>query len=153
VAHVVGIKRDLLDAILVGGQVPVVAPLARDEGGIVCNVNADDAAAGLAAGLGARQLILMTDVDGIRGADGTKLATISADDAEALIAAGTISGGMVPKVRAALAGIAAPGAEAIICDAAAPGALARALDDPTFGTRISGGRPAAATGAAAGATT
>jgi isopentenyl phosphate kinase len=60
---------------------------------------------------------------------------------------------MVPKVRAALAGIAAPGAEAIICDAAAPGALARALDDPTFGTRISGGRPAAATGAAAGATT
>jgi len=46
VAHVVGIKRDLLDAILVAGQVPVVAPLARDEGGIVCNVNADDAAAG-----------------------------------------------------------------------------------------------------------
>ena len=145
VAHVVGIKRDLLDAILVGGQVPVVAPLARDEGGIVCNVNADDAAAGLAAGLGARQLILMTDVDGIRGADGAKLATISAADAEALIAAGTISGGMVPKVRAALAGIAAPGAEAVICDAAAPGALARALDDPTFGTRISAGARQAAT--------
>jgi acetylglutamate kinase len=150
VAHVVGIKRYLLDAILVGGQVPVVAPLARDEGGIVCNVNADDAAAGLAAGLGARQLILMTDVDGIRGADGAKLATISAANAEALIAAGTISGGMVPKVRAALAGIAAPGAEAVICDAAAPGALARALDDPTFGTRISAGaRPAATTTATA----
>jgi isopentenyl phosphate kinase len=44
---------------------------------------------------------------------------------------------MVPKVRAALAGIGAPGAEAVICDAAAPQALARALDDPTFGTRIS----------------
>jgi acetylglutamate kinase len=152
VAHVVGIKRDLLDAILVGGQVPVVAPLARDEDGIVCNVNADDAAAGLAAGLGARQLILMTDVDGIRGADGAKLAAISAADAESLIAAGTISGGMVPKVRAALAGIAAPGAEAIICDAAEPGALARALDDPTFGTRISPGGPAAATTATAGTT-
>jgi acetylglutamate kinase len=136
VAHVVGIKRNLLDAILVGGQVPVVAPLARDETGIVCNVNADDAAAGLAAGLGAPQLILMTDVDGIRGADGAKLGTISAADAAALIAAGTISGGMVPKVRAALAGITAPGAEAVICDASAPGALARALDDATFGTRI-----------------
>ena len=48
----------------------VVAPLARDEEGIVCNVNADDAAAGIAAGLGARQLILMTDVDGIRDAAG-----------------------------------------------------------------------------------
>ena len=83
VAHVVGIRRDLLDAILVTGQVPVVAPLARDEGGIVCNVNADDAAAGLAAGLGARQLVLMTDVDGIRGADGTKVATLTAAEAEA----------------------------------------------------------------------
>jgi acetylglutamate kinase len=53
---------------LVGGQVPVVAPLARDEDGIVCNVNADDAAAGIAVGLGARQLVLMTDVDGVRDA-------------------------------------------------------------------------------------
>lgn len=140
VAHVVGIKRDLLDAVLVGGQVPVVAPLARDEGGVVCNVNADDAAAGLAAGLGARQLVLMTDVDGIHGADGAKVATITVAEAEALIGAGTISGGMVPKVRAALAGIAGPGAEAVICDAAAPDALARALADPTFGTRITAAR-------------
>ncbi len=146
VAHVVGIKRDLLDAILVAGQVPVVAPLARDEGGIVCNVNADDAAAGLAAGLGARQLVLMTDVDGIRDGGGRKIATLGAAQAEALIADGTISGGMVPKVRAALAGIAAPGAEAVICDAAAPDALARALADPSFGTRIT-----TAEGAAVGA--
>jgi acetylglutamate kinase len=140
VAHVVGIRRDLLDAVLVRCLVPVVAPLARDEGGVVCNVNADDAAAGLAAGLDARQLVLMTDVDGIRGADGAKIATITVAEAEALIDAGTISGGMVPKVRAALAGIAGPGAEAVICDAAAPDALARALDDPTFGTRITAGR-------------
>jgi acetylglutamate kinase len=139
VAHVVGIARDLLDAILVSGQVPVVAPLARDEDGIVCNVNADDAAGGLAAGLGARQLILMTDVDGIRGADGERIATLDAREAEALIASGAISGGMVPKIRAALSGIAAPGAEAIICDSAAPGALARAMGDPTFGTRITAG--------------
>ena len=67
VATVTGVRRDLLDQLMVGGQVPVVAPLARDEEGVVCNVNADDAAAGLAAGLGARQLVLMTDVDGVRG--------------------------------------------------------------------------------------
>jgi acetylglutamate kinase len=144
VAHVVGIRRDLLDAVLVAGQVPVVAPLARDEEGVVCNVNADDAAAGLAAGLGSRQLVLMTDVDGIRGADGTKLVTLSASEAEVLIATGTISGGMVPKVRAALAGIAGPDAEAVICDGAVPHALSRALADPTFGTRITAGRRAAA---------
>jgi len=143
VAHVVGIRRDLLDTILVSGQVPVVAPLARDEDGIVCNVNADDAAAGLAAGLGARQLVLMTDVDGIRGADGTKIPTLTTAEAEGLIAAGTIAGGMVPKVRAALAGITGPAAEAIICDAAAPGALARALGDAAFGTRVTAARDAA----------
>ncbi len=51
VARVVDLRRDLLDSLLVSGQVPVVAPLARDEGGLVCNVNADDATAGIAAGL------------------------------------------------------------------------------------------------------
>jgi acetylglutamate kinase len=137
VATVVGIRRDLIDSLLVADQVPVVAPLARDEEGVVCNVNADDAAAGLAAGLGARQLVLMTDVDGVRDASGTKLDSIGAEEAEALIADGTIKGGMVPKVRAALAALAWDGAEAIIADSSAPDALARALDDPTFGTRVS----------------
>jgi arginine repressor len=85
---IVGVRRDLLDAILVANQVPVVAPLARDEEGIVCNVNADDAAAGLAAGLGARQLVLMTDVDGVRGADGRKLDSLTVAEAEALIETG-----------------------------------------------------------------
>ncbi len=137
VATVVGVRRDLLDSLLVTGQVPVVAPLARDGEGVVCNVNADDAAAGIAAGLGARQLVLMTDVDGVRDAEGRKLDSLSPDEAEALIADGTIGAGMVPKVRAALASLAWEGTEAIIANAAAAGALARALDDPTFGTRVS----------------
>jgi acetylglutamate kinase len=145
VATVTGVRRDLLDSLLVAGQVPVVAPLARDEEGVVCNVNADDAAAGIAAGLGARQLVLMTDVDGVRDAEGRKLDSISADEAEALIADGTVKGGMVPKVRAALAALAWDGAEAIIADSAAENALHRALDDPTFGTRV---RATAAAGAA-----
>lgn len=149
VATVVGVRRDLLDAILVAHQVPVVAPLARDEQGIVCNVNADDAAAGLAAGLGARQLVLLTDVDGVRDAAGSRLATLTADEAEALIADGTIAGGMVPKVRAALSALTFPESEAIIADSAAPDALTRALEDPGFGTRIgAGGRHPA--GVAAG---
>jgi acetylglutamate kinase len=137
VATVVGVRRDLIDSLLVGGQVAVVAPLARDEEGLVCNVNADDAAAGLAAGLGARQLVLMTDVDGVRDANGRKLDSISAAEAEALIADGTIRGGMVPKVKAALKALAWDDAEAIISDGSAPDALVRSLEDPTFGTRVS----------------
>jgi acetylglutamate kinase len=136
VAHVVGLRRDFIDSLLVAGQVAVVAPLARDEQGVVCNVNADDAASGIAAGLGARQLVLMTDVDGIRAAGGEKLATMTADEAENLIAEGVIKGGMVPKIRAALAAVSWPGAEAVICDSKDPHALSRALGDPTFGTRI-----------------
>jgi acetylglutamate kinase len=137
VATVTGVRRDLLDSLLVAGQVPVVAPLARDEEGLVCNVNADDAAAGIAAGIGARQLVLMTDVDGVRDAAGNRLDAITPAEAETLIADGTISGGMVPKVRAALAALAWDGAEAVIADAAAPRALSRALEDRTFGTRVS----------------
>src|SRR6476620_7727371 len=142
VAHVIGLKRDLLDAILVADQVPVVAPLARDADGVVCNVNADDAAAGIAAGLGARQLVLLTDTDGVRGADGDKLDTLTVAEAEHLIEAGVIAGGMVPKVRAALGALGWDGAEAIIADSSAPEALERALTDPTFGTRITASRPA-----------
>ncbi len=137
VATVTGVRRDLIDSLLVAGQVPVVAPLARDEEGTVCNVNADDAAAGLATGLGARQLVLMTDVDGVRDATGRKLDSITPAMAEELIADGTISGGMVPKVRAALSALAWEGAEAIIADGSGEHALVRALDDPSFGTRVS----------------
>jgi acetylglutamate kinase len=148
VARVVGLRRDLLDAILVGGQVPVVAPLARDEDGIVCNVNADDAAAGIAAGLGARQLVLMTDVDGVRDAEGRRLDTLTVGEAEALIESGVINGGMVPKIRAALAAVTWEGSEAIIADSAAERALERSLGEATFGTRITVSRPAANVGAA-----
>src|SRR5215210_4470076 len=111
VAHVVGLRRDLIDAILVGGQVPVVAPLA-----------------------------LLTDVDGIRNASGTRLDTVTSDEAESLIERGVIGGGMVPKVRAALAALTWHGSEAVIADSSAPHALARALDDPSFGTRVTAAR-------------
>jgi acetylglutamate kinase len=142
VARVVGLRRDLLDALMVAGQVPVVAPLARDENGLVCNVNADDVAAGIAAGIGARQLVLMTDVDGVRDADGQKLDSLTAAEAETLIDSGVIGGGMVPKIRAALGALAWEGTEAIIADGGAEKALSRALDDPTFGTRLTASRGA-----------
>jgi acetylglutamate kinase len=125
VATVTSLRRDLLDSLLVAGQVPVVAPLARDEMGVVCNVNADDAAAGIAAGLGARQLV------------GNRLDTITPDEAQQMISDGTIRGGMVPKVKAALAALTWEDAEAIIADGSAPHALRRALDDHAFGTRVS----------------
>lgn len=137
VATVTGVHVELLRALLSRGHVPVIAPLAADEDGHVCNVNADDAAAGLARGLGAERLLLLTDVDGIRDAAGARIPLIGAAEAEQLIASGVIAGGMVPKVRAAVRGLAdVPGAQAVIADGAGADALQRALGDPNVGTRI-----------------
>ncbi|MGC8634249.1 MAG: acetylglutamate kinase [Candidatus Limnocylindrales bacterium] len=137
VVTIQGVRAGLLETLLVAGHVPVLAPLALDESGVVCNVNADDAAAGLAFGLGAGRLVLLTDVDGIRGADGARIPSLGAEQAERLIADGTIAGGMIPKVRAALRGLAPmPGAEAVIADGSRPDVLRRALDGSDLGTRI-----------------
>lgn len=134
VATVTGARSRLLEAILATGALPVIAPLALDQDGVICNVNGDDAAAGLAGALGAR-LILLTDTDGVRGADGTRIAHITDTETEALIASGVISGGMVPKVRCSLRALAWGAPETVIADGAAEHALSRALDDPGFGTR------------------
>jgi acetylglutamate kinase len=67
---------------------------------------------------------------------------VTADEAESLIERGVIRGGMVPKVRAALAALTWNGSEAVIADSSAPHALERALDDPSFGTRVTTARPA-----------
>ena len=137
VATVVDIRRSLVDALLVDGRVPVVAPLALDETGAVCNVNADDVAAGLARGLGAQRLVLLTDTDGVLGAEGIRLASLSAAEVEPLIADGTIGSGMVPKVRFAVAAVTgSAGGSVVIADGGAPHAVERALADGDFGTRI-----------------
>ena len=85
----------ILDA-LAAGRIPVVAPLA--EGPL--NVNADEAAAAIAVGLGAERLAFLTDVPGVLY-DGV-LASIQADDADRLVGDGTFEGGIVPKLRAAV---------------------------------------------------
>jgi acetylglutamate kinase len=141
VARVVGVDHDLLDSLLVAGRVPVVAPLVRDEAGIVCNVNADEAAAGIAADIGARQTVLLTDVPAVLDATRQPIRSLAADTARALIADGTIAGGMIPKVEAALAALGpspTPETEVVIADGRAPDALLRALGDRSFGTRVIG---------------
>jgi len=87
-----------IDAALAKGLVPVVAPLATGP----LNVNADEAASALAIGLEADRILFLTDVPGLLLAD-TVVATIGAGDAETLLDAGELEGGIVPKLRAAVA--------------------------------------------------
>ena len=144
------VRRTLVDVLVAAGLVPVVAPLALDEHSEICNVNADDLAAGLARGLRASQLVLLTDTDGIRGADGERIGRLAPADAERLIRSGVIDGGMVPKVRAAMAAVSGdPESEAVIAEGFAADALGRALSDPGVGTRVA---PASSAAAADGRT-
>jgi len=87
--------KPILDA-LAAGLVPVVAPLAVGP----LNVNADDAAAALALGLGARQLVFLTDVPGLY-LDDVVVDAIRAHEANRLLDEGAFEGGIVPKLRAA----------------------------------------------------
>ena len=88
---------EAIKAALAAGLVPVVAPLAVGP----LNVNADEAAAALAVGLGADKLLFVTDVPGLL-LGGAVASTIHVAEAERLLAAGELGGGMVPKLQAAV---------------------------------------------------
>jgi acetylglutamate kinase len=88
--------RAVLEA-LAGGRIPVVAPLAAGP----LNVNADEAAAALAVGIGADRILFATDVPGVL-LDGAVAEAVAADEADALLDAGALEGGIVPKLNAAV---------------------------------------------------
>lgn len=79
--------------------IPVIAPIGVGEGGETYNINADVVAGEVAEALGAEKLILLTDVEGIRDADGRLISTLDAERAAELIRSGVIGEGMIPKVE------------------------------------------------------
>ena len=85
---------------LAAGRIPVVAPLARGP----LNVNADEAAAALAVGIGAERIDFVTDVPGLL-LDGEVVGSIGVAHAERLLAAGLLEGGIVPKLEAAIVAV------------------------------------------------
>lgn len=131
VGEIVSVDPLPLTLALQAGAVPVVAPIGLGRAdGARYNLNADTAAGALAAALGAERLVFLTDVEGVRGADGSLLRELTGDEARRLIADGVIASGMIPKVEACLAA-----GEATIADGRQAGALDRALRDEV-GTRV-----------------
>lgn len=103
VGEVVGTDPNVLFDLLENGIVPVVYPIGRSEDGVTLNVNADTMVAGIAAEVGCTEMIAITDVPGIlRDVHdmSSKIDQLSIAEVDALIADGTISGGMIPKVEA-----------------------------------------------------
>jgi len=136
VGKVVGVETHLIEALWDGGFVPVVAPLGLGPEGAY-NVNADSAAAALAVGLGAGQLFLMTDVDGLLR-EGETVETIAPEKCEDYVDRGLAAGGMVPKLRAA-AEAARGGVESRILNGNRKGTLTTAVAGEQVGTLISEG--------------
>jgi acetylglutamate kinase len=119
------------------GFIPVIAPVGVGEGGETYNINADLVAGDVAAALFAEKLIHLTDVPGINGDDGRLVSTLTKREAERLIKAGIIDGGMLPKVESSLRALTGGAQKAHIIDGRVPHAiLLEVLTKSGIGTEI-----------------
>lgn len=120
-----------------GGFIPVIAPVGVGPDGETYNINADLVAGDVAAALFAEKLIHLTDVTGINGEDGRLVSTLTKREAERLIKAGVIDGGMLPKVESALRALTGGAQKAHIIDGRVPHAiLLEVLTKEGIGTEI-----------------
>jgi acetylglutamate kinase len=136
VGEVAQVNPEPLTALLQRSYIPVVASIGLGYDGLSYNVNADTVAAELAVALGARKLILLTDVEGVQDRSGRLISEIAAHDVNDKIDDGTITGGMIPKAKACVRALA--GAEkAHIIDGRLPHALLlELLTEQGIGTMI-----------------
>ena len=103
--------------------VPVIAPIGVAEDGQTFNVNADTVAGAVAAALDAKRMLLLTDVAGVKGADGELIRQMTVAEARALIADGVATGGMIPKLETAIAAIESGVEAVVILDGRRPHAM------------------------------
>jgi len=103
----------VLDTIINSDLIPVIAPIGVGPKGETYNINADTVAGSVAAAIAAERLILLTDVEGVLDREGKLIPHLTSSEARALIADGTISGGMIPKVETCLYALDA-GVEAVV---------------------------------------
>ena len=114
---------EILASFLGSDFIPVVAPIGTGRNGETFNVNGDTAAGAIAAAMKADRLLLLTDVAGVKAADGAILTTLTAAEVRDLTAAGVISGGMIPKTRTALDALEGGVRAVVILDGRAPHAV------------------------------
>ncbi len=103
--------------------IPVIAPIGIGPNGETYNINADTAAGAVAGALRATRLLMLTDVAGVLDAAGELINDMSVAEAQALIADGTIHGGMIPKVETCIAAVQDNAAGAVIMDGRTPHAV------------------------------
>ena len=139
VGEVVRIDPEIVNLLSSRNFIPVIAPLGVGENGEAYNINADLVAGKLAVTLQAEKLVLLTNTAGVLDKEGTVLTGLTAGRVQALIADGTISGGMLPKVACALDAVQNGVRTSHIIDGRVPHAvLLEVLTDEGIGTLIRG---------------
>ncbi len=112
----------ILNTLFEKAMIPVIAPLGAGRDGETFNINGDTAAGAIAGALKADRLLLLTDVSGVKNANGEVVTDLTADQIRALTQEGVIAGGMIPKTETALDAIASGVRAVVILDGRAPNA-------------------------------
>lgn len=137
VGQVAHVNTGVINMLIQGDFIPVIAPLGVDEHGETYNINADLVASRVAECLSAERLLLLTNIKGVLDKDGNVLTSLSPIDVDNLIADGTISGGMIPKIAGALDAVKAGLRSATIVDGRVPHAcLLEIFTEEGVGTQI-----------------
>lgn len=116
VGEVTAVNAELIRTLQANNFIPVIAPVGVGQDGETYNINADTVAGAVAGALQAAKLILLTDVAGVLDADGQLISSLTRRQAVNLIEAGTVSGGMVPKLKCCLEALEEGVAKAHILD-------------------------------------
>jgi len=131
------VDRSLLDSVLKAELIPVIAPVAAGEDGETYNVNADTFAGAIAGAMKAKRLLLLTDVPGVLDKNKKLIETLTVDQCRQLIADGTVTGGMIPKIETCIYAIERGVEGVVILDGKVPHAvLLELLTDHGAGTLI-----------------
>jgi acetylglutamate kinase len=131
------VRAEVLKAFEGTQIVPVIAPIGWGTDGHTYNINADTVAGAIAGALRARKLILLTDVEGVLDADGRLISQLSMSVAEQMLANGSASGGMIPKLQTCLAALRAGVGAVHILDGRLPHVLLlETFTEAGVGTKI-----------------
>ena len=123
VGEITSVDNQVLVSLIKSEFIPVVAPVGTDKKGGTYNINADFVAGRIAASLGARKLILLTDTKGVLDHKGELISTLTIEEGGRLISDGTIRGGMIPKVTCCLEALGSGVKKAHIIDGREPHAI------------------------------
>jgi acetylglutamate kinase len=105
VGEILSVDPRVIVSVAESGFIPIVAPIGVDDEGLTYNVNADEAAGGLAEALEAEKLMLLTDVEGVLDSEGKLLSQLTLEQAQKYIDEGTVTQGMIPKVNCCMSAL------------------------------------------------